>query len=48
MVVPIADLLVGWLESFQGWVGGLLEDAEDTYDEIINSGIQRIRYTITK
>ncbi|MBQ9717442.1 MAG: ferrous iron transporter B, partial [Clostridia bacterium] len=24
---PIADLLVGWLEAFQGWVGGLLEGA---------------------
>ncbi len=24
---PVADLLVGWLESFQGWIGGLLESA---------------------
>jgi len=24
---PIADLLVGWLETFQGWVGGLFDIA---------------------
>ena len=25
---PIADWMVGYLESFQGWVGGLLENAQ--------------------
>ncbi len=36
---PIADLLVGWLETFQEWVGGLLEDASPLLSAILVDGI---------
>ena len=36
---PIADLLVGWLETFQEWVGGLLENASPLLSAIIVDGI---------
>ena len=36
---PIADLLVGWLESFQGWVGGLLEGASPLLSAILVDGV---------
>ena len=36
---PIADLLTGWLESFQGWVGGLLEDANPLLSAILVDGV---------
>ena len=36
---PIADLLVGWLEIFQGWVGGLLENAHPLLSAILVDGV---------
>ncbi|MGI6579169.1 MAG: ferrous iron transporter B [Saccharofermentanales bacterium] len=36
---PIADLLVGWLESFQEWVGDLLADASPLLSTILVDGI---------
>lgn len=36
---PIADLLVGWLETFQGWVGELLADASPLLSAILVDGI---------
>ena len=36
---PIADLLSGWLESFQGWVGGLLENAHPLLTAILVDGV---------
>ncbi len=36
---PIADLLVGWLEIFQGWVGGLLENANPLLYALLVDGV---------
>ena len=36
---PIADLLVGYLESFQGWVGGLMENASPLLSALVVDGI---------
>ncbi len=36
---PIADLLVGWLEGFQGWVGKLLGDANPLLSAILVDGV---------
>ncbi len=36
---PIADLFVGWLEAFQGWVGGLLENANPLLSALLVDGI---------
>ena len=36
---PIADLLVGLLEGFQGWVGGLLGDANPLLSAILVDGV---------
>jgi len=36
---PIADILVGWLETFQGWTGELLENASPLLSTIIVDGI---------
>ncbi len=36
---PIADWLVGWLESFQGWVGELLADANPLLSAILVDGV---------
>ena len=36
---PIADLLVGWLETFQGWVGELLADASPLFCAILVDGV---------
>ncbi len=36
---PIADLLVGWLEAFQGWVGELLADANPLLSAILVDGV---------
>ena len=36
---PIADLLVGWLETFQGWVGTLLENASPILSALLVDGI---------
>ncbi len=35
---PIADLLVGWLEAFQGFVGGLLENANPLLTALLVDG----------
>ncbi|MBP3409555.1 MAG: ferrous iron transporter B, partial [Clostridia bacterium] len=35
----IADLLVGWIESFQGWVGGLVENASPLLQALLVDGI---------
>ena len=35
----IADLLVGWIESFQGWVGGLLENASPLLSALLVDGV---------
>lgn len=35
----IADTLVGWLESFQEWVGGLLEDASPLLSALLVDGV---------
>jgi len=36
---PIADVLVGWLEAFQGWVGELLADASPLLSAILVDGV---------
>lgn len=36
---PIADWLVGWLETFQGWVGGLLENANPLLSALLVDGV---------
>ena len=36
---PIADWLVGWLETFQGWVGELLADANPLLSAILVDGV---------
>ena len=36
---PIADLLVGWLEAFQGWVGGFFEDANPLLSALLVDGV---------
>ena len=36
---PIADILVGWLEVFQGWVGELLADASPLLSAILVDGV---------
>ena len=36
---PVADLLVGWLEGFQGWVGELLGDANPLLSAILVDGV---------
>ena len=36
---PSADLLVGWLETFQGWVGGLLENANPLLSALLVDGV---------
>ncbi len=36
---PIADFLVGWLEAFQGWVGGLLENANPLLSALLVDGV---------
>ncbi|MBQ7014066.1 MAG: ferrous iron transporter B [Oscillospiraceae bacterium] len=36
---PIADLLVGWLEAFQGWVGDLLANANPLLSAILVDGV---------
>lgn len=35
----IADVLVGWLEMFQEWVGGLLEDASPLLSALLVDGV---------
>ena len=35
----IADWLVGWIETFQGWVGGLLENANPFLQALLVEGI---------
>lgn len=35
----IADYLVGWLEAFQGWVGGLVENAAPILQALLVDGI---------
>ncbi len=37
--VLIADFLVGWIETFQGWVGGLLADANPLLSALLVDGI---------
>lgn len=36
---PIADWMVGWLEVFQSWVGGLLENANPLLSALLVDGI---------
>lgn len=36
---PVADWLVGWLETFQGWVGGLLENANPLLSALLVDGV---------
>lgn len=36
---PIADLLTGWLEAFQSWVGELLADASPLLSAILVDGV---------
>ena len=36
---PIADLLVGWLEAFQGFVGALLENASPLLSALLVDGV---------
>ncbi len=36
---PIADLFVGWLETFQEWVGGLLENANPLLTALLVDGV---------
>ena len=36
---PIADLLVGWLEASQGWVGGLPENANPLLSALLVDGV---------
>jgi len=35
----IADTLVGWLETFQGWVGGLFENASPLLSALLVDGV---------
>ena len=35
----IADLLVGWIETFQGWVGGMLEGGNELLYALLVDGI---------
>ncbi len=35
----LADTLVAWLESFQGWVGGLVEDANPLVSALLVDGV---------
>ncbi len=35
----LADILVGWIEVFQGWVGGMLEGANDFLYALLIDGI---------
>ncbi len=35
----IADALVGWLETFQGWVGGLVENASPLLSALLVDGV---------
>ncbi len=35
----IADLLVGWIETFQGWVGGLMEGGSPLLSALLVDGI---------
>lgn len=35
----IADWLVGWIETFQGWMGGLLENADPLLQALLVDGI---------
>ena len=35
----IADTLVGWLETFQGWVGGFFEDANPLLSALLVDGV---------
>ncbi len=36
---PVADLLVGWIEMFQDWVGGLLDGANPFLSALLVDGI---------
>ena len=36
---PIADFLVGWLETFQGWIGGFFEDANPLLSALLVDGV---------
>lgn len=36
---PIADLLVGWLETFQGWVGGFFGNANPLLSALLVDGV---------
>ncbi len=36
---PVADLLVGWLETFQGWVGGFFEDTNPLLSALLVDGV---------
>ncbi len=36
---PVADFLVGWLETFQGWVGGLMENANPLLSALLVDGV---------
>ena len=36
---PIADLLVGWLESFQSWIGSLMENVAPILSALVVDGI---------
>ncbi len=36
---PIADLLVYWLEAFQGWIGALLENANPLLTALLVDGV---------
>ena len=36
---PIADLLVGWLEGFQGWVGGFFESGNPLLSALLVDGV---------
>lgn len=36
---PIADALVGWLEGFQDWVGGLMENASPFLSALLVDGV---------
>lgn len=36
---PIADLLVGWLETFQDWIAGFFEDANPLLSALLVDGV---------
>ncbi len=36
---PVADWLVGWLEVFQGWIGGLLSEANPFLSALLVDGV---------